>query len=116
MKARDIEEYRAYRRAEFERRYARNPEKMILYFKVNSANQRAKGRGIPGRLDWREVAAVAFLQDYKCFDCHDEKPLTIGHGIPFDRDGRNDIENVVLQCFSCNMKQHNHIHPAFVAA
>lgn len=53
---------------------------------------------VTGR-DWKRLCA---RHDWRCFYCHEPKPLTMDHVVPIIRGGRHSIGNLVPACVNCN--------------
>jgi hypothetical protein len=86
-----------------------NPEKWTAIIH----RRRAREADAPGSHTGEELKALKASQDFRCFDCGERKPLTLGHGVPLSRGGTQYAWNLMWQCKSCNSRQHDHVHPAF---
>jgi hypothetical protein len=110
-----------YRRAhpemvkgQHKRRLAKHGKfRLGLLARISHANVRARKFGREGHITEKQILELYERQEHKCFDCKRERNLGIGHLVPlFHRFSTNDITNIVLQCHSCNSRQHNTIHPS----
>ena len=63
-----------------------------------------------------EWLAICERQNGKCFDCGQERRMTIGHLVPLCKGGSNWPSNIVAQCQRCNSSQGQRIHPSLLEA
>lgn len=76
---------------------ARNPQKARWQSRVTQHNIRGLGR--IRRLDWESVLVVF---DQRCAYCGVHDDLVVEHVVPLGDGGRNEVENIVPACASCN--------------
>lgn len=74
--------------------------------------RRALLAGAEGTFTEDEWLAITERQHGRCFDCGEERKLTIGHLVPLSKGGSNWPTNIVGQCLRCNSKQGTKIHPS----
>lgn len=142
FKARDPEGFAAYRREESRKRYLKHRERLLAEIKAyrNDNPEKAKvmrdawraknwerlrkvhltywhkrraiqssAEGLFTREEW---LAICEKQRDRCFDCGEERKLTIGHLVPLSKGGSNWPDNIVGQCQRCNSKQGSQLHPS----
>lgn len=51
----------------------------------------------------RDLRKAGFLVDKKCSICESNLRLTIDHKIPICKGGKNEISNVGVLCYKCNI-------------
>jgi 5-methylcytosine-specific restriction endonuclease McrA len=85
------------------------------YADLAARNHTARAGGV-SKLDPKDVVWLKQQNGGRCIDC--AKPFgggvkfTVGHAIPISRGGRNERHNLMPQCYRCNVRQHNKIHPS----
>ena len=72
--------------------------------------RRDRENGVYGTVSAEEFVAQCKRQEQRCYDCGQEKPLTVGHLIPLYAGGTHTAANIVAQCVSCNARQGKRIH------
>jgi len=83
---------------------------------------RARTTHVPGSFNDDEWYAKCAELDWRCIDCGRQQGerladgerlvLTVGHAQPIVRGGSNNIDNLILQCRSCNSRQYTKMHPS----
>jgi 5-methylcytosine-specific restriction endonuclease McrA len=79
-------------------------ENKILLLTARS-NQRAKKKGIDGKISRSEWLAALEITHYKCISCEEELANTIDHVISFKNGGTNTYDNIQPMCLRCNLKK-----------
>lgn len=89
----------------------RNREKRNFYRTVRRFLKRANG-GISINIEqWK---SLKLSTRNRCFYCRKKKRLTMDHYIPLSRGGKNNFENIVPACVSCNCRKHNKSPERFI--
>jgi 5-methylcytosine-specific restriction endonuclease McrA len=75
---------------------------------ASAANTRAKGQGAHGEITAEDIAR-AYLASPQCAYCGvslEPGHFSVDHELPFGRGGRNEANNIVVTCFTCNRRKH----------
>jgi len=116
-KARDPEGYAKARRDEAAATRLNDPVGTWLRCASYTCNARARlyGRAYD-KVKKAHLVAIYERDNKQCVDCGSTERLTIGHRIPlfYPVDGidLNGEANLFIQCHTCNVKQHNAVHPS----
>tara|TARA_R110000824_G_scaffold64905_1_gene169410 strand:+ start:698 stop:1192 length:495 start_codon:yes stop_codon:yes gene_type:complete len=95
-------EGQAYQKASKAKKDEENP----MWQKHGFANSKAKSLGLPGRITEQQVKDLFAGHGHFCYYCDvqstDPSVLTLDHYMPFERGGKNAIQNCVPACAKCN--------------
>jgi hypothetical protein len=69
------------------------------------SNQRAKKRGIEGKISMHEWKAALNLTNFMCIACEESVADSIDHVVSFTNGGTNTYDNIQPMCLRCNLKK-----------
>lgn len=90
----------------------RNWPRLLGVYNAYWHKRRALSVNAEGHFTEAEWKRIVENQHGRCFDCGEERKLTVGHLVPLCKDGSNWPENIVGQCQRCNSKQGQKLHPS----
>lgn len=104
MPYKDPEVRRIKQKGYSEKYYARYPNRVKAKKAAWHANQKAKELGVEGRLDRKDLEKL-FEICTVCQICESDENLSIDHKVPWKKGGINDILNIQIICWQCNMEK-----------